>query len=174
MPPVLEAIRVARQAGVKVFFDLDVDPQDFAKAGLGSEAELLDALRMTDILKPCKAGARQLTGETDYERMARKLLTFGPKTVAVTLGSEGCLIASGERVVHQPAFKVPVVDTTGAGDAFMGGLSFAILQGWQEERVATFANACAALCCTKVGARALARRAEVETLIQQGRFAAAD
>src|SRR4051812_4821215 len=174
MSPVLEAIRVARDAGVKVFFDLDVDPQDFAKAGLGSEAELLEALRITDVLKPCKAGARQLTGETDYERMARKLLTFGPKTVAVTLGSEGCLIASGHRVVHQPAFKVNVVDTTGAGDAFMGGLSFALLQGWPEERVAAFANACAALCCTKVGARALARRAEVETLIQQGRFAAAD
>ena len=174
MPPVLEAIRVARDAGVKVFFDLDVDPQDFAKAGLGSEAELLEALRMTDVLKPCKTGARQLTGETDYERMARKLLTFGPNTIAVTLGSEGSLIATEKRVVHQPAFDVPVVDTTGAGDAFMGGLSFAMLQGWPEDRVATFANACAALCCTKVGARALAGRTEVEALIQQGRGATAD
>jgi ribokinase len=174
MSPVLEAIRVARDAGVKVFFDLDVDPLDFAKAGLGSEAELLEALRITDVLKPCKAGARQLTGETDYEGMARKLLTFGPKMVAVTLGGEGCLIASERQIVHQPAFKVQVVDTTGAGDAFMGGLSFALLQGWPEDRVAAFANACAALCCTKVGARALAKRAEVEALIQQGRGATAD
>ena len=60
-----------------------------------------------------------------------------------------------------------VVDTTGAGDAFMGGLSFALLQGWNYEKVGLFANACAALCCTKIGARAMAKHDEVITFIKQ-------
>jgi sugar/nucleoside kinase (ribokinase family) len=61
---------------------------------------------------------------------------------------------------------VKVVDTTGAGDAFMGGLSYALLQGWDLARVGTFANACAALCCTRVGARAMARHDDVVAFIR--------
>jgi sugar/nucleoside kinase (ribokinase family) len=82
LPPVIEAIRIARDAGVKVFFDLDVDPTYFVEAGLGTEADLKEALRLTDVLKPCKAAARELTGESDYERVARKLLSLGPRVVA--------------------------------------------------------------------------------------------
>jgi len=165
MAPVLEAIRIARSAGVQVVFDLDVPPEDFLGSGIGTEADLVDALKMTDILKPCKAAARTLSGETDPEKMAAKLLSLGPKTVAITMGSEGCLIATQKQRVREPAFSVKVVDTTGAGDAFMGGLSYALLQGWPLDRVGLFANACAALCCTKVGARAMAGRPEVEALM---------
>jgi sugar/nucleoside kinase (ribokinase family) len=165
LSPVLEAIRIAADAGVRVVFDLDVDPTYFVQAGLGTEDELRQALRLTDVLKPCKAAARELTGEKDYEAMARRLLALGPKLVAITMGGEGCLIASQEGCAHAPAFKVNVTDTTGAGDAFMGGLSHALLQGWERERVGRFANACAALCCTRVGARAMARRAELEAFL---------
>jgi sugar/nucleoside kinase (ribokinase family) len=49
----------------------------------------------------------------------------------------------------------------------MGGLSFALLQGWNIEKVGLFANACAALCCTKIGARAMARHDEVVALIKK-------
>jgi sulfofructose kinase len=69
--------------------------------------------------------------------------------------------------VHVPAYKVEVVDTTGAGDAFMGGLSYGLLQNWDLKRVGSFANACAALCCTKVGARAMAKYNEVAAFIAQ-------
>jgi sugar/nucleoside kinase (ribokinase family) len=167
LSPVLEAIRIARSAGVKVIFDLDVDPTYFVQAGLGTKEELMEALRLTDVLKPCKAAAKELSHESDYEKIAQKLLSFGPSTVAITMGGEGCLIATNDALVHRPAYRVKVVDTTGAGDAFMGGLSFAILQDWPWDRVASFANACAALCCTKVGARAMASRAEVESLLSE-------
>jgi len=165
LPPVLEAMRIARAAGVKVIFDLDVDPTYFVQARLGSEAELMEALRLTDVLKPCKAAARELTQKVDYDEIARKLISFGPKVVAITMGSEGCLIAAKDSSVHRPAYRVKVVDTTGAGDAFMGGLSYALLQGWPHDRVASFANACAALCCTQVGARAMANHVAVEELV---------
>jgi sugar/nucleoside kinase (ribokinase family) len=165
MAPVLEAIRIAKDAGVQVVFDLDVPPEDFLGSGIGTEADLAEALKMTDILKPCKTAARAISGESDPEKMAAKLLNLGPKTVAITMGSDGCLLATKNERVHEPAFRVKVVDTTGAGDAFMGGLSYALLQGWPLDRVGLFANACAALCCTKVGARAMAKRPEVEALM---------
>jgi len=165
LPPVLEAIKVAKEAGVRVIFDLDVDTNYFVEAGLGTEAELMEVLRLTDVLKPCKAAARQLTGETDYEKCARKLRTFGPDVVAMTMGSDGSLIAGQDSVAYCPIYKVDVVDTTGAGDAYMGGLSYALLQNWSHERVVSFANACAALCCTKIGARAMAALSEVNALI---------
>ena len=66
------------------------------------------------------------------------------------MGADGALIASAGKMAHVPAFKVNVVDTTGAGDAFMGGLSYGLLQDWDHRRVGLFANACAAICCTKV------------------------
>jgi ribokinase len=84
----------------------------------------------------------------------------------MTMGAEGCLIASKEGIAHAPPFKVNVVDTTGAGDAFMGGLSYALLQRWDHERVGKFANACAALCCTRVGARAMSKLDEVTSFIR--------
>jgi sugar/nucleoside kinase (ribokinase family) len=167
LPPVLEAIKVAKESNVKVIFDLDVDPTYFVRAGLGTEEGLTETLRLTDVLKPCKAAAHELSGEKDYERVASKLLAMGPKLVAITMGSEGCMIATSQKMVRVPSFLVKVVDTTGAGDAFMGGLSYALLRGWDLERVATFANACAALCCTRVGARAMSNLAQVDDLIVQ-------
>jgi len=159
--PVKEAMRVAKESNVRVFFDLDVTPRFFAQMNLGRQDELCDALKLVDVLKPCKAAAREMTGFADYNRMADQLLSLGPKIVAITQGEDGCLIASREKKVQVPAFRVNVVDTTGAGDAFMGGLSYGLLQGWDLERVGLFANACAALCCTKVGARAMSKLDEV-------------
>jgi sugar/nucleoside kinase (ribokinase family) len=153
--PVREAMQVAHDAKVRVIFDLDVSPSFFA------------ALRLVDVLKPCKAAARELTGEADYEKIATALLRMGPSVVAITLGADGCLIATPKEIARVPAFKVDVVDTTGAGDAFMGGLSYALLQGWGCQKVGLFANACAALCCTKIGARAMAKHDEVVALIKQ-------
>jgi sugar/nucleoside kinase (ribokinase family) len=169
LPPIQAGMQVARAAGVRVIFDLDVAPSYFAHAKLGSEKDLVAALQLVDVLKPCKAAAREITGETDYEKIATKLLALGPKVVAVTMGAEGSLIASTGKMIHVPAFKVNVVDTTGAGDAFMGGLSYALLQGWDHQHVGSFANACAAICCTKVGARAMGKRGEVVALIKSQR-----
>jgi len=164
--PVKEALHVAKDAGVRTLFDLDVSPNFFAQSNLGTQEELAEALKLVDVLKPCKAAARELTGDADYEKIAAKLLKLGPKLVAITMGHDGCLIASDKEKVHVPAFKVDVVDTTGAGDAFMGGLSYALLQGWEYKKVGTFANGCAALCCTKVGARAMSKRDDVIAFIK--------
>ena len=164
--PVKEAMRIAKEANVRVLFDLDVSPSFFAQSNLGTQEELCGSLKLVDVLKPCKAAARELTGETDYERIADKLLNLGPTLIAITMGADGCLIASRKQKVRVPAFRPDVVDTTGAGDAFMGGLSYALLQGWDQQHVGIFANACAALCCTRVGARAMSKREDVLAFIK--------
>jgi sugar/nucleoside kinase (ribokinase family) len=164
--PVKEAMRIANEANVRVLFDLDVSPNFFAQSNLGTQEELTAALKLVDVLKPCKMAARELTGESDYGKVAEKLLNLGPNLVAITMGLDGCLIATRKEKVRVPAFKVEVVDTTGAGDAFMGGLSYALLQGWDLQHVGIFANACAALCCTKVGARAMSKREDVLAFIK--------
>lgn len=173
LTPVREAMQVAREAGVRVIFDLDVSPNFFCQCNLGTQEDLAASLKFVDVLKPCKAAALEFTGEDDRERMAQKLLQMGPSIVAITMGANGCLLASKDQIVHVPAFNVKPVDTTGAGDAFMGGLSFGLLQKWDLERTGVFANACAALCCTKVGARAMSKYSEVVSFIREQRPAAA-
>jgi sugar/nucleoside kinase (ribokinase family) len=164
--PVKEGMLVAKDAGVRVFFDLDVTPNFFAQMNLGTQEDLVASLKLVNVLKPCKAAARELTGQNDYDKIAGELLRLGPDLVAITQGAEGCLIASREKTVHVPAFKVKVVDTTGAGDAFMGALSYGLLQGWDHQRLGVFANACAALCCTKVGAQSMSKLDEVMAFIK--------
>ena len=72
--PVKEAMQIAHDAKVRVIFDLDVSPSFFAECNLGTQAELCSALRLVDVLKPCKAAARELTGEADYEKISTALL----------------------------------------------------------------------------------------------------
>lgn len=164
--PVKEGMLVAKDAGVRVFFDLDVTPNFFAQMNLGTQEDLVASLKLVNVLKPCKAAARELTGQNDYDKIASELLRLGPDLVAITQGAEGCLIASRDKAVHVPAFKVKVVDTTGAGDAFMGALSYGLLQGWDHQRLGVFANACAALCCMKVGAQSMSKLDEVMAFIK--------
>jgi len=169
LPPVKAGMQIAREAGVRVIFDLDVAPSYFESAKLGSAGDLIASLDLVDVLKPCKAAVREITGETEYEKIAAKLLKLGPKVVAVTMGSEGALLATAEKTQHVPAFQVKVVDSTGAGDAFMGGLSYGLLQGWDLHDTGLFANACAAICCTRVGARAMGSQEEIASLVHAQR-----
>jgi sugar/nucleoside kinase (ribokinase family) len=167
LAPIKAALQIAKEAKVRTIFDLDVAPSFFNQMNLGTQEDLCTALRLVDVLKPCKMAAREVTGASQPEKIADDLLGTGPQLVALTQGAEGCLIATRQEKVRVPAFQVKVVDTTGAGDAFMGGLSYGLLQGWDLQRLGIFANACAALCCTKVGARAMSKRDEVLAFIKQ-------
>ena len=99
---------------------------------------------------------------------------FGPALTCATLGPEGSLAVVEGKEIYSPGFRVPVVDTTGAGDVFRGGF----IAGWlgagprpQAEDVLTYANAVAAMKCRALGARtAIPRRGEVERfLVSTGR-----
>ncbi len=150
----LAALEIARAAGIPTVVDLDVPPSQ-AVPGLGDAATLDKLLRCADLLKPAKAAARELTPEAggDPLAMARALRArFGCKTVVVTDGEAGCAIAAPGFEGFVRARAVKAVDTTGAGDAFLGGLLVALHHGLGWEAAGRFANACGAVCVEKLGA----------------------
>ena len=123
------------------------------------------------ILVPNENELQLLTGmpvtDTDSAKSAAQiLLEKGVKTVIVTLGSNGALLVTSKQVTHIPAFKVNVVDTTAAGDAFIGGLAVALLKGKSLEEAVRYGNASGALAATRFGAQpSLPTKDEVEKLL---------
>ena len=97
------------------------------------------------------------------ENAAKTLLERGMPNVIVTLGANGALIVSKEITKHVPSFTVEVVDTTAAGDAFIGGFASALLQNKSVEEAVRYGCACGALAATKFGAQpSLPTKAEAE------------
>lgn len=162
----LEALGIARAAGIATVVDLDVPPSD-ALAALGDEASLEAVLGAADLLKPAKSAARELVPDAggDPLAMARAMRErFGNAAVVVTDGEAGCAIAADGFEGFVPAPAVKVVDTTGAGDAFLGGLLWALQADLDWEAAGRLANACGAVCVEKLGAfpdDAVAARARV-------------
>lgn len=157
---VIHAAALARQNGLRVI----LNP---APARPLPDSLLADV----DILVPNESELQLLSGQpvTDIpsaESAARALLAKGVKTVIVTLGANGALFVTGEQVTYVPTFKVDVVDTTAAGDAFIGGLAAALLKGKFLEEAVRYGNAAGSLAATKFGAQpSLPTAKEVENLL---------
>ncbi len=133
----------ARAAGVPVIADLDE---------LYPNVE--DLIANVDYLIVSRDFPSRLTAEPDLEQALRKMhRRYSSRLAAATLGQEGVLAFDGKQLLHTPAYCVPVVDTTGAGDIFHAGFIFGLLQDWPLDRQLEFACAAAALNCTAVGAR---------------------
>ncbi|MBI4311823.1 MAG: ribokinase [Chloroflexi bacterium] len=162
LPLSLAAARAARAAGVPVVFDP-------APAGpLPHEAYAL-----MDYITPNESEAAALVGfpVTDPPsglRAARELRRRGARAAIVKLGGQGACYASEEGEGHVPAFRVAVVDTVGAGDAFNGALAVARAEGKGLREAVVWANAAGAVAVTKRGAQAaMPSREEVEALVRQ-------
>jgi arabinose-5-phosphate isomerase len=152
---VREVLAIAGRAGVPTLLDFDVPPRD-AVPGLGDAATLEAVLRAARILKPAKEAARALVPEAgdDPVAVARTLRArCGNEAVVLTDGEGGCAIATADETLVMPAYPVErVVDSTGAGDAFLGGLLVALAAGLDWEDAARLGNACGAACVEKLGA----------------------
>ncbi|MFI1923816.1 MULTISPECIES: ribokinase [unclassified Streptomyces] len=113
--------------------------------------------------------AKVILGEAgvseDPEDWARLLLAKGPRSVVVTLGSEGALVASAEGVSRVPSVKVAAVDTTGAGDSFTAALAWRLGTGSPLAEAAAYAARVGAAAVTRRGAQeSFPTAAEVEAL----------
>jgi sulfofructose kinase len=149
----------AREAGIPVIADLDELYPD-----VESLIENVDYLIVNRDF-PCR-----LMREPDLEQALRRMQShYRCRLAAATLGEDGVLAWDGKQLHYTPAYQVPVIDTTGAGDTFRAGFIYGLHQGWPLDRQLDFACAAGALNCMAVGARGGIRAIEdVEELMATG------
>jgi ribokinase len=161
---IVRAVRAGKRAGARVV----LNP---APHRSGDESVFGDV----DFFVPNQVEAALFAGMepdavTDWGEAAERLRRLGPRAVIVTLADEGAVIVDERDPYRVPSFPVSVVDTTAAGDAFVGGLAVALLRDAPVRDAVRFANACGALAVTRAGAQpSLPARSEVERLIEEGR-----
>lgn len=144
-----KAMSVAKENGVIVSFD----PNLRLKLWTEEEARktLLKLMCMADIVLPGIDECMILFGTDDIEVLHKKITELGPSKVIFKLGTKGAIGFEGNEKVVAPGFKVKVVDSFGAGDAFAAGFIAAQLKGWNLERTLTLANALGAIAVTVEG-----------------------
>ncbi|HZS53223.1 MAG TPA: ribokinase [Bryobacteraceae bacterium] len=118
----------------------------------------ISELKNVDYLIPNETEAEALTGVpihniADAHQCAERLLSLGPRHVVITLGEKGALYASGQHAMHIEGFRVNALDTSGAGDAFIGSFAYFLATGFRETEAISRANLYAALSTVKPGTR---------------------
>jgi sugar/nucleoside kinase (ribokinase family) len=148
---VLLFCRQAKSRGASLAVDVDLDPVQQC----GADKTIADEIfGLQDLIMANKQALGSLYAADTAQELVRILRrTFAIKIV-VTAGADGCYFApSGKAVEHLPAIPVQVVDPVGAGDAFHGGLLYALAAGQVFEQALEIGRRCAALNCLAFGAR---------------------
>jgi ribokinase len=128
-------------------------------------------LSTVDFIVPNEVEAQLLTGikwkgDREIRKMANRLLDMGAKNVIITLGPKGLFFKNRNEELWMKAFRVNVVDTTAAGDAFLGGLATSLSENKPIQEALKFANGAGALATTKLGAQpSLPSRRELESFL---------
>jgi sugar/nucleoside kinase (ribokinase family) len=145
LPAVLKELR-AEAPQTKIALDT-VNPPD-------TWERLQPILPHVDLFCPSRTEAAALTGESAPHKMVTAFRQhMRPGTlIGIKLDAEGCYLDDGHKSVTVPAYKIDVVDTTGAGDTWFGGLMTGLIRDMPLERAGQFANRAAADCCTALGA----------------------
>lgn len=150
--------RAARAQGVQVV--LNAAPAAALPAAL---------LADVDVLVVNEGELETLSGPGDLEAQLRRVRARGPRTVLVTLGGEGSAALGAEELIRVPAPAVTVVDSTGAGDTYVGVLAGSLGGGEPLERAMRRATVAAALACTREGAQpSMPSREEIERGLDGG------
>jgi sugar/nucleoside kinase (ribokinase family) len=133
----------AREAGIPVVADLD-----------DTYPGIEDLVANIDYLIVSEDFSCRLMDESNLERALRLMQSrYGCRLSAATLGENGVLAWDGRQLIHSAAYRVPVVDTTGAGDIFRAGFIYGLLHDWPLDRRLDFSCAAAAMNCMAQGAR---------------------
>lgn len=177
----LEAVRLAREAGALVSFDVNYRPTLWrtpteALAQVRTVVPHINLLKVNEGELALLAGIELGIGTTAWletvAAAADTLLALGPTLIIVTLGPHGSYFRMADQGGHVPGFAVDTVDATGCGDAFIAGLLWRIVQesGWRAQlpHILSYANAVGALTATRQGViPALPTAAEVEAFLRQ-------
>lgn len=150
-----------REAGKKVMLDAG------KTTGRVNDA-MRELVTLSDIFIGSIGFGAELTGKSDVWEAGEALRQMGPELVVQTEGEAGSYTVSAGERFYTPAFRVPVIDPTGAGDVFHGAYLFGLLRGWDIQRTAVFATAVSAIKCIRLGGRVgIPRYAEVAAFLQE-------
>lgn len=171
----LEALRITRDTGALISFDVNYRPDLWSRAE--ARERVLATIPHVDLLKVNEIEVVLLTGSEDMDVATRVLLEQGPDLCVVTLGPEGSYFRVAEGGDHVPPFRVETVDATGCGDGFVAGLLCQLVldADWREQlspdrmrQVLRYANAVGALTSLTQGViPALPTSAEVDEFLAQ-------
>lgn len=158
----LELLQQAKVAGKFIAFDPNYREDLWKDRGSDFASEVLSLLEGVHFLKLSEEELQILTGGLELRAAVKKLHSFGAGIIAVTRGREGTYVSAGQRSAHVDSINVKSIDSTGAGDAFVGGFLYKVaglerpedlhLDFEKVEDLTRFANIVGALVCTKVGA----------------------
>ena len=169
-----ELASIARSNGCTVSFDLNLREDLISDHSINTSID--DALALTDVVfcSPEDVAPIDIDVKSD-KSLAESLVARGPHTAIVTLGDAGVLVTSsadapwGAQSKRYPVFRTSVVDTTGAGDAFVAGTITQLTDHWPDiDKVIPFASAAAALSISETGGMsALPYKQEVDEFLQR-------
>jgi sugar/nucleoside kinase (ribokinase family) len=142
----LQLLQYAKQIGLTVSMDVTWDESGQWGKTIGGYYPYLD------FFLPSENEAAHLTGETDAVSMAEYFKSRGVGTVVIKMGEAGCYCSSGKRSFFCEAYKVPVVDTTGAGDSFVSGFMTGVHKARPLEECVKWGTSCAAIAVQSLGA----------------------
>ena len=179
----LNAAAAARAAGALISYDPNYRPLLWDSEA-SAVAEMKAAIGLSDVLKVSEEELRLLTGKSDLAEGAEELAAMGPAAVLVTLGAGGAFYFTAHQSDLLPTYNVKTVDTTGAGDAFLGALlwrlreksarQLAQLSRTEWISAVQFANASGSLTTTRKGAiPAMPDRESIEECIRNTSLLAA-
>lgn len=113
--------------------------------------DIKESLPLIDYITPNLDEAKYYTNENDISKMADIFLNYGIKNVIIKLGGDGCYFKSDKEEIKLPAYKIDAKDATGAGDNFLAGFLYKILNGSSNKEALIYGNACGAICTSEVG-----------------------
>lgn len=162
--------RLANQAvkkGVPLFFQIENLPSQFMSTA-HSSGHFEYVLSHADLVSAGGDVFEELSGKAGPSAMVTVYEKYRPRLgVILTAGARGAYWFDGTGMRHQEAFKITAIDSTGAGDAFCGGMLFAFfMQGYPADRALRFAAACGAMKCLREGPRFKASAEEVEQFME--------
>ena len=158
----LNTIKKAKAAEKFISFD----PNYRADLWKGKEQDFIqqvkECLAYSDFVKVSEEELMLITKNEEFEQAVKELHEMGVRLVSVTLGKKGTFISNGSQTRMVPSVAVNSIDSTGAGDAFVGAMLFNVAQKYNREaifkdfnsfvEITTFSNKVGALVCTKLGA----------------------
>lgn len=162
----IEAVVAAKELAQKYHKPVILNPAPY----INVPASIFEGV---DFITPNETETEQFTGIAvntieDCRTAARKFIDMGVKNVIITLGVRGAFYSNGKDEVFVPSIKVKAVETTGAGDAFNGGLATAIAEGMPIQKALQFATCTAAISVTRFGSSpSMPYRSEILEMMQK-------